>query len=317
MEQTQNKFPHDQDNRIQKLYYDVNIHIIFNRTKLQNVKNKFWKYVTYLNKKYYNDIQPKLLELQKIRDEAYVQCQRAKRISLIHNPTPENVKKREALVPIFRKADDEYKEMKYEEHFYDEVIFDIHDKIREIKTQQKKLKHYKKCSHCEKMDMVTICGCKSKHKLCSDCIYDKTECPVCKEDLGLVYCDICMEYKKEIVNTGCENRHQTCKGCLDKIKEKNNKCPFCREKLISERSNNSSDYSLYPVSDIYYPSVSDIIYYDRRSVHLIEFGREERWEDWRPRDREEEVLATEEEEDALAAERLADALAAERLNNTS
>ena len=52
MEQIRNKFPHDQDNRIQKLYYDVNIHIIFNRTKLQNVKNKFWKYLTYLNKKY-------------------------------------------------------------------------------------------------------------------------------------------------------------------------------------------------------------------------------------------------------------------------
>ena len=49
------------------------------------------------------------------------------------------------------------------------------------------------------MDMVTICGCKSKHKLCSDCIYDKTECPICKEDLGLLYCDICYEYKNKLV----------------------------------------------------------------------------------------------------------------------
>ena len=47
-----NQFPHDQDNRIQKLYYDVNIHTISNRTKLQNVKNKFWKYLKYLQKKY-------------------------------------------------------------------------------------------------------------------------------------------------------------------------------------------------------------------------------------------------------------------------
>ena len=234
MEQKRNKFPHDQDNRIQKLYYDVNIHTIFNRTKLQNVKNKFWKYIDYLNNKYCNDIQPKLLELQKIRDELYVQWQRAKRISLIHNPTSKNVEKRIALVPIFRKADDEYEEMKQEEHFYDDVIYTIQDKLTEIKSQQKVIKHYKKCENCEKMDMVTISGCKTGHKLCSECLYDKTECPVCKEDLGLVCCDICYEYKKELIDTGCENKHQTCKECLDKIKQKNNKCPFCREKLADQ-----------------------------------------------------------------------------------
>ena len=72
------------------------------------------------------------------------------------------------------------------------------------------------------MDMVTISSCESKHKLCSECIYDKTECPVCKEDLGLQHCDICYEYKKELVDTGCENKHQTCKECLDKIIRKNN-----------------------------------------------------------------------------------------------
>ena len=229
-----NKFPHDKDNRIQRLYYDVTIHTIFNRTKLQNVKKKFWKYVTYLNKGYYNDIQPKLLELQKIRDELYVQCQRAKRISLIHNPTPENVEKRKALVPIFRKADEEYEEMICVEYFYQKDIDTIYDKILEIKTQQKKLKHYKKCDHCEKMNTVIISGCKSKHKLCSECMY-KPECPVCNEDLGLVYCDICYEYKKELVDTGCENKHQTCKGCLDKIKHQNNLCPFCRGCCRSER----------------------------------------------------------------------------------
>ena len=229
-----NQFPHDQDNRIQKLYYDIKIHTIFNRTKLQNIKNKFWKYMKYVNNKYYTDIQPKLLELEKIRDEAYMQWQRAKRISLIHNPTPENVDKRQALVPIFRKADENYRDMKCKECFYDEVNCDIRDKITEIKKQVMNIyKHYRKCSHCEKKDMVYNNGCKSKHKLCSKCSDDITECPVCKEDLGLQHCDICYEYKKELVDTGCENKHQTCKECLDKIIRKNNVferlvCPFCR-----------------------------------------------------------------------------------------
>ena len=229
MELNRIQFPHDQDNRIQKLYYDIKIHTIFNRTKLQNIKKKIGKYIDYLNTKYYDDIQPKLLVLENIRDEAYMQWQRAKRISLIHNPTPENVKKRESLVPIFHKADKEYEEMKSKERFYNEVNCDIRDKITEIKKQQRNIyKHYRKCSHCEKTDMVTICGCKSKHKLCSDCSDDITECPVCEEDLGLQYCAICMENKKKIVETGCENKHQTCKQCLDKIIGKNNLCPFCR-----------------------------------------------------------------------------------------
>ena len=43
-----------------------------------------------------------------------------------------------------------------------------------------------------------------------------------------------MEYKKEIINTGCNNKHQTCKDCLDRILEPTDlgklvKCPFCRE----------------------------------------------------------------------------------------
>jgi hypothetical protein len=233
MEQKRNQFPHDQDNRIQKLYYDVNIHTIFNRTKLQNVKNKFWKYKKFVLNKFY-EIQPKLLELQKIRDEAYMQWQRAKRIAFLHNPTPENVEKRKALVPIFRKADEEYEEIRIEEYNYDRSICIIQDKITEIKTHQKVIKHYKKCENCEKMDMLTISGCKSEHKICSECLYDKTECPVCNEDLGLVHCDICYEYKKELVDTGCENKHQTCKDCLDKIKQKNNKCPFCRGNCSKE-----------------------------------------------------------------------------------
>lgn len=46
--------------------------------------------------------------------------------------------------------------------------------------------------------------------------------------MGLVHCDICMEYKKEIVDIGCKNKHQTCKECLIKIKLKYKLCPFCR-----------------------------------------------------------------------------------------
>ena len=44
MEQERWSFTHDENNRIQKLYYDVNINTTFNKTKLQNVKNKFIKY---------------------------------------------------------------------------------------------------------------------------------------------------------------------------------------------------------------------------------------------------------------------------------
>jgi hypothetical protein len=287
MDQKRNKFPHDQDNRIQKLYYDVNIHTISNRTKLQNVKNKFWKYLKYLQKKYNNDIQPKLLELQNIRDELYAQWQRAKRISLIHNPTPENEEKRKALVPIFREADENYEEMKYEEHFYDEVIGDIQDKIDEFKTQQKALKHYKNCVHCEKMDKVTNCGCKSNHKLCSVCRDDITECPVCNEDLGLHHCDICMQNKKEIVETGCTNKHQTCNECLDKIKTKNNKCPFCREKLIGEIPNNMptrGEYIQYSIMN--YDSMSETETIQSFIEEEEEDRREDRRESMRERARE-------------------------------
>jgi hypothetical protein len=235
MEQKRMVFPDDQDNRIQKLYYDVNINTIFNKTKLQNLKSKFCKYIKYVSAKYYNDIQPKVLVLEKIRDEAYMQWQRAKRISLIHNPTPENEEKRKALVPIFRKADEEYELMQCEQYFYDHVMSDIQYKIYEIQKQVKGIyKNYRKCAHCEKMNMVITCGCKSKHKLCSDCSDDITQCPVCNEDLGLVYCDICYEYKTELVDTGCENKHQTCKNCLDKIIGRNNKCPFCRDYCSKE-----------------------------------------------------------------------------------
>jgi hypothetical protein len=304
MDQKRNKFPHDQDNRIQKLYYDVNIHTISNRTKLQNVKKKFWKYLKYLQKKYNNDVQPKLIELQKIRDGLYIQLQQANKFSFIHNPTSEHEEKRKALVPIFREADENYEEMKYEEHFYDEVIGDIQDKIDEFKTQQKALKHYKNCAQCEKLDKVTNCGCKSNHKLCYDCIYDKTECPVCNEDLNLVHCDICMEYKKELVDTGCKNKHQTCKDCLDKIQKNkrrraldNNirngyhrdtepyyfkyKCPFCRGSCNIECGRDEY-YHNYDDNDYGYDDYGSDEEFWRRDEENEDLDRDAR------RDREEE-----------------------------
>jgi len=233
MEQYRNEFSHDQDNRIQKLYHDVNIYTIFNKSKLQNLKNKFVKYVNYLTKYEKNVIQPALLEYQKIQDDAY---KKWNHVTLLyqHNSIPENLEKRKALFPIFRKAEDECGKLKCIAAGFQVSKDDIHSKINEINKQQRNIyKHYRKCAHCEKMDMVAISGCKSKHKLCSDCSDDITECPVCEEDLGLQHCYICYEYKKELVDTGCENKHQTCKECLDKIIRKNNPftrvmCPFCR-----------------------------------------------------------------------------------------
>ena len=222
---SRNKLPdQDQDNRILTLYYDVNINTIFNRTKLQNIKNKFWKYVNYLIKYEKNNIQPNILRFQH-------DCWKYKMLEL------------EILEPIEPKVSDgpEYFRREYEkcsieinsyitmQTHYNNMINKIGMRIKQIKTHQNFVhKNYKKCAHCEKINTFIISGCKSKHKLCSECIYDKTECPVCNEDLCLVHCDICYEYKKELVDTGCKNKHQTCKDCLDKFKQKNNNCPFCR-----------------------------------------------------------------------------------------
>jgi hypothetical protein len=225
MEQVRNIFPHDQDNRIQKLYYDVNINTISNRTKLQNIKNKFIKYENYLIQYNKNVIQPEILRMQEI-------CWDSKRRALTNDDGSENYimfsrEYNKCYIEICRYITLQTK--------YDENINVISTRIQYIKTHQNKVfKHCKNCSHCEKKDMVTNCGCKSKHKLCSGCIDDITECPVCEEDLGLQYCDICYGYKKELVDTGCENKHQTCKECLDKIIRKNNLCPFCRDYCSKE-----------------------------------------------------------------------------------
>jgi len=231
MEQEQLRFPHDPDDRILTLYFDVNIHTIFNRTKLKSIKNKLSKYLNYItNVK--NDITSLILEYQKIQDDAYIRWQQAKTITLTDKLTPENAEQRLVLYRMFSIAQADCEEQKCVELGFTITIEYILNKIKEITKHI--YKHSKKCAHCEKMAMVAISGCKSKHKLCSGCSDDITECPVCEEDLGLQYCAICMENKKKIVETGCENKHQTCKECLDKILRKNNMCPFCRDYCSKE-----------------------------------------------------------------------------------
>ena len=258
MEEKRWCFPNENDTcRIQKLYYDVNINTIFNRTKLRNLKKKFVKYVKFITKFKQNIVDPEIHTYQKIQDDAYQTTKEVESRDANASFTREDAYYSQAAFSIYNDAKDDCDKVKYYSLYWADSIEHIYNKINEIKTHQKKLKHYKKCSHCEKKDMVTLCACKSKHKLCYDCIYDKTECPVCNEDLGLVHCDICMEYKKELVDTGCKNKHQTCKDCLDKIQKNKKrrgldhnirngyhrdsepyyfkyKCPFCRDKVNYE-----------------------------------------------------------------------------------
>jgi hypothetical protein len=257
MELNRIQFPHDQDNRIQKLYYDVNINTIFNRTKLQNVKNKFVKYVKFITKFKQNVVDPAIHTYQKIQDDAYQTTKEVESRDANASFTREDAYYCQAAFSIYNDAKDDCDSVKEISLYWADSIVYIYNKINEIKKQQRNIyKHYRKCAHCKQLDMVTTCGCKSKHKLCSGCIYDKTECPVCNEDLGLVHCDICLEYKKELVDTGCKNKHQTCKDCLDKIKQNKKrgldhnirngyhhdsepyyfkyKCPFCRDYCSKE-----------------------------------------------------------------------------------
>ena len=229
MEQERNQYPDDNGNRIQKMYNNVNINTIFNRTKIQNIKHKFWKYVNYLIKYEQNIIQPTILRLQQ-------SCWKYKMMDIQElrkvrdDPTSETYDNFIILRREYGKCSIEISRYITLQIKYNNIINNIYIRIKQIKTHQNYVrKHYKKCEHCAKMNMVTKCGCKSKHNLCSECIYDKTECPVCKEHLGLVHCYICLEYKKELVDVGCDNNHKTCKECMDEISDKKiAKCPYCR-----------------------------------------------------------------------------------------
>jgi len=235
-------FPYDPINRIQKLYYDYDfddLPTIYNKNKLLKTKTKLIKYWKYCMEHVEDALTPQIAawdkqfadlteELDELESKIKPKNKKNKNYNqLNHNNITIVIKKRNDVRRHNQSTSLERESVHSMCKTLGLKIDCIIGQIRRIR------KNYKKCNHCEKKAMITICDCKSKHKLCSDCSDDITECPVCEEDLGLQYCAICMENKKKIVETGCENKHQTCKECLDKIIRKNNAfgrvvCPFCR-----------------------------------------------------------------------------------------
>ena len=299
-------FPNENDTcRIQKLYYDVNINTIFNRTKLRNLKHKFVKYVKFITKFKQNIVDPAIHTYQKIQDDAYQTINEYRVDDALQTSfTNEDVEKGQALFEIFKDAKDDCDKVKYYSLYWADSIEHIYNKINEINKQSRNIyKNYKKCSHCENMNIVTNCGCKSKHKLCSVCSDDITECPVCNDDLGLQHCDICMVYKKELVDTGCKNKHPICKECLEQIQKKKQrkqrvldmnirngyhrdsdpyyfeyKCPFCRDSIDTQCD--EEEYYDWPGYD------DDVVYInDPHDIELIDDLNRAAWIE---REREEE-----------------------------
>ena len=241
MEKT--NFPYDPVNRIQKLYYEYDfndIPTVYNKNKLIKIKTKLIKYWKYCMEHVKNALTPQIEEwdkqfadLTKELDELESKEEQLKEQNLVqekkklHNITLNVIKRRNDV----RRHN---QSVSLERELVHTMCETLGLKLDYIIAQIRRIrKNYKKCNHCKKTAMITICDCKSKHKLCSECIDDKTECPVCKDDFGLQNCAICMENKnkKDFVNTGCKNEHKTCKECLDKIKIYTNTCPFCRDKL--------------------------------------------------------------------------------------
>ena len=74
--------------------------------------------------------------------------------------------------------------------------------------------------------------CYNHHMICNGCFDDIDDidesCPICKEDLDLQTCDICILNHPMLVDTGCGNGHSVCESCLASIKQVSSKCPFCR-----------------------------------------------------------------------------------------
>jgi len=248
-------FPYDPVNRIQKLYYEYDfddIPTIYNKNKLIKTKTKFIKYFKYCMKhvktvltpqieewdKQFADLTKELDELEskekQLQKQRLVDEERA-----LHNITLNVIKRRNDV----RRHN---QSVSLERELVQTMCVTLGLKLDYIIAQIRRIrKNYKKCNRCKKTAMITICDCKSKHRLCSECIDDKTECPVCKDDFGLQNCAICMENKnkKEFVNTGCKNEHKTCKECLDKIKNNNNRCPFCRDYLGHRHTTNNENIS--------------------------------------------------------------------------
>jgi NACalpha-BTF3-like transcription factor len=243
-------FPYDPVNRIQKLFYE-DLSTIYNKNKLLRTKTKFIKYRKYCMKYVDTVLTPQInewdkqfadltKELDKLKiKEKDLRIERRKNYNISTRITfskkeTKLYNNKKNVIKMRNDVTRNNQTISLEREETNKICKTIGLKIDLIIHQMDIIRqNYKKCDNCEKTDMLTICECKLKHKLCLECIYDKTECPVCKEDLGLVHCDICMLNKKEkeIVKTGCKNEHKTCKECLNKIKENNNTCPFCREDL--------------------------------------------------------------------------------------
>ncbi len=240
-------FPYDPVNRIQKLYYKYDfddLPTVYNKYKLLKTKTKLIKYWKYCMEHVKTALTPQIdawdkqfKNLTEELDDLETKIEHTKneKNKIYNNFKKKNLKltnNRTNIIKIRNDVRRHNQSTSLEREMVHSMCKTLGLKIDCIIGQIHRIrKNYKQCTHCEKMAMITICDCKSKHNLCSDCIDDKTECPVCKEDLGLVYCDICMQNKKELVKTGCKNEHKTCKDCLDTIKQRNNKCPFCRENL--------------------------------------------------------------------------------------
>ncbi len=190
-------FPHDKNKIIFNLYNNLNINTILNSNKLKKIRIKYIKYKIYCIHYDDNILKNKIIELNK-------QC-----INLTQDLKWDD---------IFKKMN-EIKNtidlIKSEHEFHIQIIQRLNTIIIKINSRIYELyKKCKKCDKCGKKDIITICDCKSNHKLCSEC-YDNKKCY------------ICMEFNQELVKTGCTNNHTICQQCLDKIKN----CPFCRENL--------------------------------------------------------------------------------------
>jgi hypothetical protein len=84
----------------------------------------------------------------------------------------------------------------------------IYNKINEVKNNHLIFIKKIKCSHYEK---------RYGYKLCSEFFDNIKKYSIRDKDLHFQYCAICIQNKKEIVETCCENKYQICKNCLDKI----------------------------------------------------------------------------------------------------
>ena len=97
------QFPLDADGRIQCLFHDACV-CAASPARARRVSRKLSRYAAYLSRVSVPAARAEARALDAARAQLYAQWQRAKRISLIHAPTPENVAARRALVGPFRAA---------------------------------------------------------------------------------------------------------------------------------------------------------------------------------------------------------------------